>query len=154
VRGLVVRFEFGQAGRGPRLEVAAEEGDGDPRSSVQGGAQNQKCRWTPVARLSTVDITRYRAWASWRSWVRSTLGSAGKKIERDSWSGWRRYSDPQHTTWTETQRQEGAPVSDLCPQGRTGTYNYRLAIRIEVDGITVGESWAASPLIRTDAARV
>ncbi|WP_262703301.1 MULTISPECIES: hypothetical protein [Streptomyces] len=72
------------------------------------------------------------------------------RLERDSWSGWRDYSDPRHTKWTGGQRQEGAPVSDLCPRGRTGTYNYRLAIRIEVDGTPVGESWAAGPAIRTD----
>jgi hypothetical protein len=42
------------------------------------------------------------------------------QLERDSWSGWRRYSEPEHTGWTRAQHQEGEPVSDLCPRGRTG----------------------------------
>lgn len=72
------------------------------------------------------------------------------RLERDSWSGWRAYTDARHTPWTGAQRQEGPAVRDLCPQGRTGTYNYRLAVRPEIDGTAVGESWAAGPVIRTD----
>jgi hypothetical protein len=71
-------------------------------------------------------------------------------IERDSWSGWRSYSEPGYTPWTEEQNQDGEPVADLCPQGRVGTYNYRLTVRIEIDGVTVGDSRAASVRIRTD----
>ncbi|MEO3749207.1 hypothetical protein [Streptomyces sp. B6B3] len=71
-------------------------------------------------------------------------------LERDSWSGWRDYADPQHTSWTGAGSQQGPSVTELCPQGRVGTYNYRLAVRVEVDSVTVGDSWAASPHIRTD----
>jgi hypothetical protein len=71
-------------------------------------------------------------------------------LERDSWSGWRDYGDPRYTSWTRTRSQQGPSVTELCPQGRAGTYNYRLAVRVEVDSVTVGESWAASPRIRAD----
>ncbi|MFW6690316.1 hypothetical protein [Streptomyces sp. MAR4 CNX-425] len=71
-------------------------------------------------------------------------------LERDSWSGWRDYGDPRYTSWTRARSQQGPARTEPCPQGRTGTYNYRLAVRVEVDSVTVGESWAASPHIRTD----
>lgn len=71
-------------------------------------------------------------------------------FERDSWSGWRDYTDPLHTDWTTAQHQHETKPSALCPQGRTGTYDYRLAVSIEIEGVTVGDSRAASAPIRTD----
>jgi hypothetical protein len=71
-------------------------------------------------------------------------------FDRDSWSGWRDYSHPQHTGWTAEQRQRSGALSAACPQGRTGTYDYRLAVRLEIEGVTVGDSWAHSAPLRTD----
>jgi hypothetical protein len=71
-------------------------------------------------------------------------------FDRDSWSGWRDYSDEQHTPWTAAQRQHAGRLSAACPKGRVGTYDYRLAVRLEIDGVTVGSSWARSAPIRTD----
>lgn len=72
------------------------------------------------------------------------------RVERDSWSGWRGYGDFAYSAWTQAQRQRDAGVSVPCPLGRVGTYNYRLAVRIEVDGVQVGDSRAASPAVRAD----
>ncbi|MFC4496308.1 hypothetical protein ACFPA8_19455 [Streptomyces ovatisporus] len=72
------------------------------------------------------------------------------RIERDSWSGWRGYSDFTHTAWTPAQQQREGKVSAPCPDGRVGTYDYRLAVRIEVDGVRVGDSRAAGARIRAD----
>ncbi|MEU6318013.1 hypothetical protein [Streptomyces sp. NPDC047009] len=71
-------------------------------------------------------------------------------IERDSWSGWRRYDNHGQTDWTSQQDQSGHAVSAPCPQGRVGTYNYRLAVSVEIDGIQADDSMAASAEIRTD----
>ncbi|MFE9611300.1 hypothetical protein [Streptomyces sp. NPDC006012] len=70
-------------------------------------------------------------------------------IERDSWSGWRPYDDRGRTNWTSQQDQSGHRVSAPCPQGRVGSYDYRLAVSVEIDGIQADESSAASTEIRT-----
>ncbi len=72
------------------------------------------------------------------------------QIQRDSWSGWRSYDDWGYTGWTTRQDQTGPAVTALCPRGRVGTYDYRLAVSVEVDGIQVQPSSASSPTIRTD----
>ncbi|MGW0082398.1 hypothetical protein [Streptomyces sp. NPDC003393] len=72
------------------------------------------------------------------------------EIQRDSWSGWRGYSKPGHTAWTRQQHQDHGLVSVPCPDGRVGTYNYRLAVTVEVAGIEADDSTAASAVIRTD----
>lgn len=71
-------------------------------------------------------------------------------IQRDSWSGWRSYSEPGYTAWTREQDQAHAAVSVPCPAGRVGTYNYRLAVAVDVDGIQADDSTAASAAIRAD----
>ncbi|MFG2881136.1 hypothetical protein ACGFYV_02210 [Streptomyces sp. NPDC048297] len=71
-------------------------------------------------------------------------------IERDSWSGWRPYSERRLTTWTSGRRQSHGKVSVPCPAGRVGTYNYRLAVAVEAEGIAADDSPAASAPIRTD----
>ncbi|MFF2160094.1 hypothetical protein ACFVWP_05090 [Streptomyces sp. NPDC058175] len=50
-------------------------------------------------------------------------------------AGRRACSARGHTPWTTTQRQDHGAVSAPCPRGRVGTYNYRLAIAVEVAGI-------------------
>lgn len=72
------------------------------------------------------------------------------EVQRDSWSGWRAYSDRAYTPWTAAQDQPGVLVTALCPQGRVGTYHYRLGVAVEVAGFTVDDSTAASAEIRTD----
>lgn len=72
------------------------------------------------------------------------------RFARDSWSGWRDYDEPQSTRWTAAQHQHHGKLSTPCPQGRVGTYDYRLAVRLQIEGVTVGDSWAHSPPIRTD----
>jgi hypothetical protein len=72
------------------------------------------------------------------------------EVQRDSWSGWRDYSERAHTAWTRAQRQSHGRVSTPCPRGRVGTYDYRLAVAVEVEGIRADDSTAASAQIRTD----
>jgi hypothetical protein len=72
------------------------------------------------------------------------------RIERDSWSGWRTYGRLGRTPWTSAQTQAGGPVTELCPLGRVGTYNYRLAVAVEVEGVRVSDSTAAGVRVRTD----
>jgi hypothetical protein len=72
------------------------------------------------------------------------------RIERDSWSGWRPYGSLRRTGWTRGQSQSGGPVSELCPRGRVGTYDYRLAVAVEIEGVRVDDSTAAGRTIRTD----
>jgi hypothetical protein len=72
------------------------------------------------------------------------------QVQRDSWSGWRSYGEHEHTAWTHEQRQDHGTVSVPCPSGRVGTYDYRLAVAVEVDGIDADDSTAASADIRTD----
>ncbi|MED7826109.1 hypothetical protein [Streptomyces chiangmaiensis] len=72
------------------------------------------------------------------------------EIQRDSWSGWRSYGERGYTPWTHEQRQAHGTVSVPCPRGRVGTYNYRLSVAVEVDGIQAEETAAASTVIRTD----
>lgn len=72
------------------------------------------------------------------------------QLERDSWSGWRDYGEVQYTSWTEARRQASEAVWEPCPQGRVGTYDYQLSVRIEIDGVEVGYSLATSAAIRTD----
>jgi hypothetical protein len=72
------------------------------------------------------------------------------EIQRDSWSGWRGYSKPGHTAWTRRQHQDHGLVSAPCPDGRVGTYNYRLAVTVEVAGIEADDSTAAGAVIRAD----
>lgn len=71
------------------------------------------------------------------------------QLERDSWSGWRDYGEVQYTSWTEARDQASEAVWEPCPQGRVGTYDYQLSVRIEIDGVEVGYSLATSAPIRT-----
>jgi hypothetical protein len=72
------------------------------------------------------------------------------QIQRDSWTGWRSYADWGYTPWTTRQDQSAGTVSALCPRGRVGTYNYRLAVAVEFQGLRVDPTSAASARIRTD----
>lgn len=73
------------------------------------------------------------------------------EVQRDSWSGWRPYSSRARTAWTGAQDQPGVPVTVLCPQGRVGSYHYRLGVAVEIAGLpALADSTAASPEIRTD----
>ncbi|GGU62469.1 hypothetical protein GCM10010211_29400 [Streptomyces albospinus] len=72
------------------------------------------------------------------------------EVQRDSWSGWRPYSERGHTPWTAAQSQSGGAFATPCPRGRVGTYNYRLAVTVDVEGIGADASPAAGPEIRTD----
>jgi hypothetical protein len=71
------------------------------------------------------------------------------QVQRDSWSGWRSYTDWSYTPWTSGRKQSGPPVSALCPRGRVGTYNYRVAVAVQVQGLTAESLDAASQTIRT-----
>ncbi|MGP4026841.1 hypothetical protein [Actinomadura sp. 3N407] len=71
------------------------------------------------------------------------------QIERDSWSGWRSYGKRHMTAWTANQDQAVGAVKEACPNGRVGTYNYRLSVRIESDRVPVGDVDATSAPIRT-----
>lgn len=71
-------------------------------------------------------------------------------IERDSWSGYRDYARQTSTAWTTGHTQSGPSVTTPCPAGRVGTYNYRLAVTVEVDGYDVDPSEAAGAPIRED----
>ncbi|MFD0852315.1 hypothetical protein ACFQ07_08780, partial [Actinomadura adrarensis] len=71
------------------------------------------------------------------------------QIERDSWSGWRLYGKPHTTTWTSGQAASMRAVSEPCPTGRVGTYDYRLSVRLETDHVPAGDVPAASAEIRT-----
>lgn len=71
-------------------------------------------------------------------------------IERDSWSGYRAYARRAFTPWTTAGAQSGPSVSTPCPAGRVGTYNYRLAVTVEVDGYTADPSEAAGAPLRKD----
>ncbi|GLY85511.1 hypothetical protein Airi02_034400 [Actinoallomurus iriomotensis] len=70
------------------------------------------------------------------------------QIERDSWSGWRDYTGQQPTEWTASKDQTEGPVSAPCPLGRVGTYDYRVAVTLDVEGLRVGDSPAASTRVR------
>ena len=81
------------------------------------------------------------------------------QIQRSSWSGWRDYSAPQVSPWTSQQELAAtSQVSAPCPQGRVGTYDYRLAVAVELNDGTLPlddsnlkkRHLAASPPIRTD----
>jgi hypothetical protein len=72
------------------------------------------------------------------------------RFERDSWSAWRPYSHTLYTQWTNEQRQDGGRVSVPCPSGRVGTYNYHLWVQVDIEGLPVGDSGAASARIRAD----
>jgi len=71
-------------------------------------------------------------------------------VERDSWSGWRDYARRAYTSWTTSRAQSGPSVTAACPAGRVGTYDYRLAVTVEVDGYTVDPSEAAGVPLRKD----
>ncbi len=82
------------------------------------------------------------------------------QIERSAWNGMRPYTGLRETRWTTEQDQTGQPISAACPQGRVGTYTYRLSVTIEIDDAglpvhgtaddtPVGDTPAASPVIRT-----
>jgi hypothetical protein len=72
------------------------------------------------------------------------------QIERDSWTSWRFYQSPQTTAWTTAQNQTVGRGRVPCPQGRVGTYRYRMAITLDIQGLTAEISPASSVRIRTD----
>lgn len=71
------------------------------------------------------------------------------QMQRDSWSGWRSYGKPHTTAWTANQVQAVGAVTEPCPTGRVGTYDYQLSVRIGSDEAPVGDVHAASAPIRT-----
>lgn len=72
------------------------------------------------------------------------------EFQRDSWSGWRPYDTRARTPWTTAPNQSGAPAAAPCPQGRVGTYDYRLGVAVEIEGYRVDDATAASAPVRTD----
>ena len=72
-------------------------------------------------------------------------------LERDSWSGWRPYARRAATAWTEERTQTGPAVSAPCPQGRVGTYTYRLAAALDVTGYSdLADTPASGRTVRQD----
>ncbi|KAB2350096.1 hypothetical protein [Actinomadura rudentiformis] len=71
-------------------------------------------------------------------------------IQRDSWSSWRSYGGVGKTAWTSGQEQGGGRVTEVCPKGRVGSYNYRLSVNVESDSAPIGEAYAVSARIRAD----
>ncbi|HEU5159809.1 MAG TPA: hypothetical protein VFU43_22630 [Streptosporangiaceae bacterium] len=65
-------------------------------------------------------------------------------FERSSWSGFRPYTGARWTAWTAAQGQTVGPLSVPCPAGRTGTYDYRLSVVLEIAGKRVGNAYAHS----------
>jgi hypothetical protein len=65
-------------------------------------------------------------------------------FERSSWSGFRSYTDDRWTAWTGAQSQAIGALSVPCPAGRTGTYDYRVSVVLEITGKPVGEAYALS----------
>lgn len=63
---------------------------------------------------------------------------------RSSWSGFRRYTNPQRTEWVSGQTQSSGRLAARCPTGRTGTYDYRLTVELQISGIAVGALSAQS----------
>lgn len=102
-------------------------GDAEPRAQIGGEGFATDCHGERPGRLRQV-----------------------YQLERDSWSGWRGYGEVQYTSWTEGPHQASEAVWEPCPQGRVGTYDYQLSVRIELDEMEVGYSLAASASIRTD----
>lgn len=102
-------------------------GDTEPRAQIGGEGFATRCHGERPGRLRQI-----------------------YQLERDSWSGWRDYGEVQYTSWTEARRQASEAVWEPCPQGRVGTYDYQLSVRIEIDGVEVGYSLATSAPIRTD----
>lgn len=102
-------------------------GGAEPRARIEGGGFTTRCSGPRPGRMRQV----YR-------------------VERDSWSGWRGYGPMRETPWTPAPEQGQRPPAEVCPSGRVGTYNYRLTARVEIEGMTVGDSRAAAPRIRTD----
>lgn len=102
-------------------------GDAEPRARIGGEGFATRCRGKRPGELRQVS-----------------------QLERDSWSGWRDYSEVRYTPWTGDRRQTGEAVWEPCPQGRVGTYDYQLRVRVEIDGVEVGDSPATSAPVRTD----
>ncbi|GAA2632211.1 hypothetical protein SMC26_21455 [Actinomadura fulvescens] len=71
-------------------------------------------------------------------------------IQRDSWANWRSYGGVGKTAWTTSQDQSGPEVTEVCPKGRVGSYNYRLTVHLESDSAPIGDAYAASSRIRAD----
>ena len=65
-------------------------------------------------------------------------------FERSSWSGFRSYTGDQWSPWTAAQSRSGGALSVPCPAGRTGTYDYRLSVILEISGKPVGPAAALS----------
>ncbi|WP_222722401.1 hypothetical protein [Actinomadura alba] len=66
------------------------------------------------------------------------------RFERSSWSGMRGYSGGDVTPWTGAQIQASGQRSVPCPAGRTGTYDYRLRVFLQIERLPVGEVPALS----------
>jgi hypothetical protein len=65
-------------------------------------------------------------------------------FQRSSWSGFRPYTGDQRTGWTGASSQSSGALSAPCPAGRTGTYDYRLSVTLEIGGRPVGPAAALS----------
>jgi hypothetical protein len=66
------------------------------------------------------------------------------RFERSSWTGMRPYTDDRVTAWTGGQTQPVGAQAAPCPAGRTGTYDYRLRVALEIDGFPAGDVPALS----------
>ncbi len=65
-------------------------------------------------------------------------------FERDSWSGWRAFTNVRYTAWTTAQTQ-GTNIYAQCIKAG-GTYNYRAKVGIQINGVGyVSTPAAASP---------
>lgn len=66
------------------------------------------------------------------------------RFERSSWTGMRVYTGDRTTPWTRHQTQAAGMLSAPCPAGRTGTYDYRVRVVLEIKGLPAGEVPALS----------
>ncbi len=71
------------------------------------------------------------------------------QVQRSSWSGWRGYTGWSATPWSGARTQVGRPVSVPCPRGRVGTYAYRLAVGVAVEGLRADPVDATGPALRS-----
>ena len=112
-----------------KIKVSGEivVGGAEPRAKIEGGGFTTRCSGPLPGRLRQV-----------------------YQVERDSWNGWRGYGTRRTTDWTTHLSQQAAPYREACPAGRVGTYNYRVTATVEIDKLKVGDSRAASPVIRAD----
>lgn len=73
------------------------------------------------------------------------------RFTRSSWTGMRAYVDDRTTPWTTAQDQRSGALDVPCPAGRTGTYDYQLAVTLEIEGQpSAGDATRSSDRFRGD----